>query len=219
MKNLTLLLVGLFAMMGILNFGQAHSAEDPVGKPHYKIINIKSEHGRESLAACFDVKGSQAVIFVPGRVFNKESWFFLAERLQQLHVTSLSLDGKEEEDVLSAIGVMKDKGFKKIALVGGSMGGAAILQVLEEKTDASINKVVVLAPFGGSPIKNEKIKKVFVVAKEDYLGIYPNVKTLYMDSSDPKTIVEFEGSEHAQHLFKGSHKEKLSRLIVDFINS
>ena len=97
------------------------------------------------------------------------------------------------------------------------MGGAAILDALEQKADESINKAIVLAPYGGSPIKSEKIKKLFVVAKGDSLGIYPDVKRLYKDSSEPKKIVELEGSEHAQHLFKSSHKEKLSNLIVDFI--
>ena len=204
-------------MVGTSNFEQAHSADEPVSKSNYEIIKIKTEMGIESSAAYFDGKSSQVVIFVPGAVFNKESWFFLAERFQQLNVASLSLDGKTLHDVLSSIKVLKDKGFKKITLVGGSMGGAAILHALEEKTDESINKVIVLAPSGGTPIKSEKIKKFFVVAKGDRLGIYPVVKRLFKSSSDPKKIVEFEGSEHAQHLFKSSHKEELSRLIIDFI--
>jgi hypothetical protein len=218
MKRLSLLtLFGLFAMIGISNFEQAHSADESVNKPHHQNVKIKTEMGIENSAAYFDGKSSQVVIFVPGAVFNKESWFFLAERLQQLNVASLSLDGKTPDDVLSSIKFLKDKGFNKITLVGGSMGGAAILDALERKTDESIKKVIVLAPSGGSPIKSEKIKKLFVVAKGDRLGIYPDVKRLYKDSSEPKQIVEFEGSEHAQHLFKSTQKEKLSNLIVDFI--
>jgi pimeloyl-ACP methyl ester carboxylesterase len=218
MKKLALsILLGVFAMIGISNVEQANSADEPVSKPHYKDIKIMTETGIENSAAYFEGNGSQVVIFVPGYVFNKESWFFLAERLQQLNVASLSLDGKTQDDVLSSIKILKDKGFTNITLVGGSMGGAAILHALEEKADESINKVIVLAPYGGSPIKSEKIKKLFVIAKEDRLGIYPDVKRLYKNSSDPKKIVEFEGSEHAQHLFKGSQKEKLSRLIIDFI--
>jgi esterase/lipase len=118
---------------------------------------------------------------------------------------------------LSAINYLKENGFCTIALVGGSVGGAAILDALEHKTDESINKVIVLAPYGGCPIKNEKIKKLFVVAKGDRLGIYKDIKRLYKDSSEPKQIVEFEGSEHAQQLFESSKKEKLSNLIIEFI--
>jgi pimeloyl-ACP methyl ester carboxylesterase len=218
MKTLSLsILLGVFAMIGTSNFEPALSADAPVSKPNYEIIKIKTETGIESSAAYFDAKSSQAVVFVPGAVFNKESWFFLAERFQLLNVASLSLDGKTLYDVLSSIKFLKGKGFIKITLVGGSMGGAAILHALDEKTDESIKKIIVLAPAGGSPIKSEKIKKLFVVAKGDRLGIYPDVKRLYKGSSDPKKIVEFEGSEHAQHLFKSSHKDELSRLIIAFI--
>ncbi|MEJ2649828.1 MAG: hypothetical protein P8016_15640 [Sedimentisphaerales bacterium] len=114
---------------------------------------------------------------------------------------------------------MKEKGFKKISLVGGSMGGAAILGALDKETNIRIDKVIALAPAGGNALKSKKIKKLFIVAKNDSLGLYSDVKTLYERSSDPKKFVEFEGSEHAQHLFKSSHKEELSRLIVDFIIS
>jgi pimeloyl-ACP methyl ester carboxylesterase len=211
------ILLGVFAVIATSTVDRAHSAEEPMSKPNYEIIEMKTEIGIENSAAYFDGKSDQVAIFVPGAVFNKESWFFLAERLQQLNVASLSLDGKTLYDVLSAIKVLKDKGFKNITLVGGSMGGAAILDALKEKTDESINKVIVLAPSGGSPIKSGKIKKLFVVAKGDRLGMYPDVKKLYEGSSEPKKIVEFEGSEHAQHLFKSSNKDELSRLIIDFI--
>jgi pimeloyl-ACP methyl ester carboxylesterase len=171
----------------------------------------------EDSTAYFDGKSNQVVILVPGAAFNKESWYFLAERLQKLNVASLSLDGKTQDDVLSSINFLKEKNVTTIALVGGSVGGAAILDALEIKTDESINKVIVLAPYGGSPIKNEKLKKLFVVTKGDRLGVYQDVKRLYKDSSEPKQIVEFEGSEHAQELFESSKKEELSKLIVNFI--
>ena len=185
----------------------------------YEKVAIKLKAGIENGAAYFDCKSNQAAIFVPGAVFNKESWFFLAERLQHLGVASLSLDGKTQDDVLSSVKALKDKGFKTITLVGGSMGGAAVLHALEEQTDECIHKVIALAPYGGSSIKSEKIKKLFVVAKEDRLGIYSDVKNLYRNSSNPKIIKEFEGSEHAQHLFKSSHKKELSKLIVNFISN
>ena len=204
-------------MIATSSFEHAHSSDESISKTNYDIIEIKTENGNESSAAYFDGKSGQVVIFVPGAAFNKESWFFLAERLQQLNVASLSLEGKTIYDVLSSIKFLEEKGFKKISLVGGSMGGAAILDALDRKTDRRINKVIVLAPSGGKPITSEKIKKFFIVAKDDSLGIYADVKKLYEGSSDPKKIVEFEGSEHAQYLFKSSHKEELSRLIIDFI--
>ena len=210
-------LLGVFAMTAISGFGQAQASDDSISKPDHSIVAIKTEKGSESSAAYFDGKNGQVVIFVPGAVFNKESWFFLAERLQKMNVASLSLDGKTPDIVLSAIDYLKDKGFKKISLVGGSMGGAAILNALDRKTDASINKVVALAPAGGKSINSQKINKLFIVARNDRLGLYPVVKKLYESSSEPKKFVVYEGTEHAQHLFDGSHREELSNLIIDFI--
>ena len=211
MKKFSLsILLGVFVMIAALSFEPAHSSDESISKINYDIIEIKPESGNRNSAAYFDGKSGQVVIFVPGAVFNKES-------LQHLNIASLSLDGKTLYDVLSSIEVMKEEGFKKVSLVGGSMGGTAILDALDRKTYTCINKVIVLAPSGGKPITRKEINKLFIVSKDDNLGIYAVVKEIYEGSSDPKKIVEFEGSEHAQHLFKSSHKEELSRLIIDFV--
>lgn len=209
---LYLLVVVMFVSIAVSGFDQARASD-----AHYDIVQIKTDNGNESSAAYFDGKNGQVVIFVPGAVFDKESWYFLAEGLQQKGVACLALDGKTPDIVLSAINYLKEKGFKKIGLVGGSMGGAAVLNALDQTTDATINKVIALAPAGGGPIKSQQINKLFIVAKEDPLGLFPTVKSLYESSSDPKKFVAIEGAEHAQHIFKSSHKEELSKLIVDFI--
>jgi esterase/lipase len=180
---------------------------------------IKTKYGDESDAAFFYRKSKQAVVFVPGFYYSKEDWYFLAERFQQLEIASLSLNGKSALDVLGAIDFLKKKGFEKIASVGGSMGEAAVLSALEleETIDESVDKAVVLAPYGGNSIKSKKIKKLFIVAKEDDRGCYPRVYTLYKDSSEPKVIKEYEGSEHAQALFSGEHREDLIKSIIAFI--
>lgn len=204
-------------MVAISGFEEAHAGDGSLSKPDHSIVEIKTEKGNGSSAAYFDGKNGQIVIFVPGAVYNKESWYFLAERIQKMNVASLSLDGKTPDVVLSAIKLMQEKGFKKIGLVGGSMGGAAILNALDRETDAAINKVIALAPAGGKSIKSQKIKKLFIVARQDRLGLYPVVKKLYESSSEPKKFVVFEGSDHAQQLFNSSHKKELSKLIIDFI--
>lgn len=204
-------------MIMLSSSGQAHAGDASMRNHDHIIVKIKTDKGDESAAAYFDGGNGQAVIFVPGAVYHKESWYFLAERLLKLKVASLSLDGKTPDVVLSAIRYLQEKGFKKISLVGGSMGGAAILNALDRETDASINKVITLAPAGGKPIKSQTIKKLFIVARHDRLGLYPVVKKLYENSSEPKKFVVYEGTEHAQQLFKSSHKVELTKLIVDFI--
>ncbi len=183
----------------------------------YEIVKISSGNEAECEAAYFQGNCGQIVVFVPGAVFDKESWYFLARRLQQKGVASLSLDGKTTDAVLAAIEEVKGKGFRQIVLVGGSMGGSAVLGALEGKADGCVSKAVLLAPAGGSPIGLKQVDKLFIVSKSDRLGIYSNVKKLYEQSCDPKRFVVVEGAAHAQHLFKTPQKEFLSKLIMDFV--
>jgi predicted alpha/beta hydrolase family esterase len=208
---------GFLAVVAMLTGGEAYSGEEPKPVLKPEVVEIKTETGIKFSAAFFDGGKDKVVVFVPGAVFDKESWFFLAERLQRLNIASLSLDGKTRDAVWAAVDLLKAKGFKHILLVGGSMGGSAVLDALEARTDESISGIILLAPAGGSPVKSPEINKLFIVSKEDRLGIYSSVKALYVHSSEPKKFVEFDGSEHAQHLFKSPHKEALSTLIADFV--
>lgn len=218
LKHTLSLFSGSFAITMALTCAQVSSAEALRPSADYEIIKIKTETGTESLAAFFDGGHDQVAIFVPGAVFNKESWFDLAERLKKLDIASLSLDGNTRDAVWAAVDLLTAKEFTKIILVGGSMGGAAILGALETRTDESISKIILLAPVGGPPVRSTGINKLFIVSKEDQLGIYSFVKALYEHSLMPKKFVEVDGSEHAQHLFNSSHKEAVTKLILDFVN-
>ena len=195
---LSSILLGMFVIILTPGCEETHASNQPTGKPDYSIVDIKTESGSESAAAYFSGGKDQVVIFVPGAIFNKESWYFLAARLQKMDIASLSLDGKTPDVVLSSIKYLKEKGFKTIDLVGGSMGGAAVLNALDRQTDSNINKVIALAPAGGEPVKSGKIKKLFIVARHDSLGLYPYVKKLYENSPNPKKFVSIEGTAHAQ---------------------
>jgi len=169
-----------------------------------------------------------AVIFAHGAIFNKESWYFLAEKLQSKGIASLSIDfrgygnskkgstNKKSLDILGAINYLKSKGFKSIAIVGGSMGGAAVLSALDTKTDSIIKKVVLLAPAGGAGITSASIKKLIIVSKDE--GLYKRVNAIYNETAQPKELKVYPGSYHAQHMFKADYKNELISLIIDFLN-
>jgi len=210
-KKIYPLFLGLLLVTNLV-YLETTEAANKAKQMRYEEITLKG-----SDAAFFQGNKEQAVIFVPGYVFNKESWYFITERLQQKNISSLALDGKSPSAIITALAFLKSKGFEKFVLVGGSMGGGAILSIIEKNINEKINKVIVLAPSNGQPIKKQDIKKLFIVAKEDRLGLYPTVQKLYDASSEPKMIKIFSGSEHAQHLFKGQHKEALSNLLIDFI--
>lgn len=192
----------------------------------YKLVGFSSEDGGKVEAAYFNAGKTKIVIFAHGAIFNKESWYFLAEEFQELGVSALSIDfrgygnsvkgdtDKKLFDVLGAIAYAEKQGFKEICVVAASMGGAAVLSALSYK-QTSVSKVVLLAPAGGPSIKSSEIDKFFVVSKEERL--YQRVKQIYTESQESKKMKEYPGNAHAQHMFKTSYAKELRKMIVDFI--
>lgn len=193
----------------------------------FKLVTFKTEDGGTIEASLFDGGKNIAVVFAHGAVFNKESWYFLSKKLQSKKVTSLSIDfrgyGNSKKgstsnmayDILGAIDYLKTKGFKNIVLVGGSMGGAAILNALELKTDGSIKKVVLLSPAGSNGITSNSLEKLYIVSENE--GFYARVKESFDNSVQPKELKIYEGTYHAQHMFKSDYAEELIQLIIDFL--
>ena len=193
----------------------------------FQLIKYSTEDGGSIEGAFFKGSDDLAVIFAHGAVFNKESWHFLNRRLQQQKVSSLSIDfrgygnskkgdgGNLYHDILGAIDYLKEKGFSRIAIVGGSMGGAAVLKALETNIDPTIKKVVLLAPAGGKGIYSESIDKLFIISEKE--GLFTRVKQIYNQSSDPKKLETFPGGTHAQHMFKEKYSEELIEKIIDFL--
>ncbi|MDH5366402.1 MAG: alpha/beta hydrolase [Cyclobacteriaceae bacterium] len=194
----------------------------------FELVHFDTEDGGKIEAAYLKADDDTAVIFAHGAIFNKESWYFLAEAFQKRGISALSIDfggynnskagntGKKLYDILGAITFLEGKGFSDINIVGGSMGGAAVLGALSYK-NTSISKVVLLAPAGGSAIKSRDMDKLFIVSKEE--GLYNRVKSIYNDSESPKVMKEYSGNAHAQHMFKTDYADELKALIIDFITS
>ncbi len=196
----------------------------------FELITYTTEDHGVIEASFFKGKSQDfVVIFAHGAIFNKESWYFLAEKLQNKGIASLSIDfrgygnskkgttNKKSLDILGAIDYLKDKGFNSIAIVGGSMGGAAVLSALNTKTDSVIKKAVLLAPAGGAGIASKFIKKLIIVSKNE--GLFKKVNTIFNESSQPKQLKIYPGSYHAQHMFKSAYSNELISLIIDFLNT
>lgn len=204
----------------------AATAQNSTGS---KLIRFTTSDGGNIEAAFFRGNTPQAIIFTHGAVFNKESWYSLAEKFQEAGVTGLAIDfrgyGESTEgtssqkyyDVLGAVEFLKEKGFKEINLIGGSMGAAAILEALNHQTSPEIRKVILLSPAGGPPVKSQPIAKLFIVSRDE--GLYNRVRNIYRQSSEPKILKEFPGSFHAQHMFKSDYADSLTALILEFIQN
>lgn len=205
------------------------SIEQPIkaSNDDFELITYSTEDGGLIEASFFKGDQELAVIFAHGAIFNKESWYFMTKKLKKEGVSSLTIDfrgygnskkgttNNKSLDILGAINYLKFKGYTKIAIVGGSMGGAAILNALYKKTDPVVEKVVLLSPAGGVGIASKFIKKMIIVSKNE--GFYTGVSTIYNESSQPKKLKVYPGSFHAQHMFKAKYSNELTNLIIRFL--
>ena len=201
--------------------------DQAMAQPNFDLVMFPTTDGGRIEGAFYTAKSRKAVIFAHGAVFNKESWYFLCEELQAKDIAALSFDfrgcgnskagstGNKSLDILGASTWLVGQGFTEIAIVGGSMGGAAVLEALPE-INTEVSMVVLLAPGGGPAISSKKIDKLFIVSTEE--GLYPRVLRLFKDSAEPKQLKEFAGRAHAQHMFKEAYAGELTQLIIDFLN-
>ncbi len=199
------------------------SAEDA-----FEVVTFQTSDGGTIEGALFAAEGDRAAVFAHGAVFDKESWYPQAERLQKAGVTALSIDfrgygnskagstAEKYHDVLGAVAFLEATGFEQIAVVGGSMGGAAVLRALANSDSKAIVKAVLLAPAGGDPIPSSTISKLFIVSEGDRLAA--SVQRLHEASAKPKELKVYSGDAHAQHLFKTEHAEDLTNRIIKFIS-
>lgn len=216
--NKTIIFCLAFALLlGTVQQTNANNPEYITDNMLLQEVNIGLAGNAETKADYFAGKNPRAVIFAPGAMFSKESWHFLATRFQDLGIGSVALNSGSTPDLLNGLAFLQSKGVQKIAVIGASAGGAGVLYTLRDAPDPLVDKVVLLAPAGGPPLQNDKIRKLFIVAEDDMISSSAEVYKLYKSSSDPKLYNEFKGSDHAQRLFESKEKENIVQLIIQFI--
>jgi len=209
----------------ILGFLAALSSPGAIAQS-YELVKFNTEDSGKIEASFFHADSSKAVIFAHGAIFNKESWYFLAEVFQRKGVSALAIDfrgygnstsgstSKKMYDILGAISYLNEQGFTNINLVGASMGAAAGLMALSN-ISTPIHKVVLLAPAGGPAIVSTVSEKLFVVSENERM--FSSVMAIYNASADPKQVKIYPGNTHAQHLFKTDVRDELIEQITNFI--
>jgi alpha-beta hydrolase superfamily lysophospholipase len=185
-------------------------------------------------------KGPRAVLLVHGGRFNKASWARQAVAIAREGFTVLAIDlrgvGMSKEgpagrrndiamplDLLAAIRFLQGNGAKSVSIVGASMGGNLAEEAFRVSKPGEIDRIVFLAHGAFGPPQALKVKKLFVVAKDDMgPGNVPRLKRIqiqYDQSPDPKELLVLDGDAHAQFLFETNQADRLLQAILKFLNN
>lgn len=169
-------------------------------------------------ATYYPAEGDKAVVFVPGFIFNKESWKAMATKLQGQGIASIAISTKSENPIRRAIQELTRRGHKNVVLVGGSSGAAAILNTMEQVVAiATVSGVVLMSPVRGNPMDDQPVNKLFIVSEGE--KSFEKVRKLHDESMEPKSIMTIPGKAHAQFLLYGPDKADVEAAIVEFINA
>ena len=185
--------------------------------------------------------GESGVILVGhGGYSTKESWARQAEILANASFRVLAFTtvagaefantGKESaclydekclaEDVLSAVGYLRQRGATSIDVIGGSMGGAAVAQASVEAGVNEIDRIVLLAPASIDEPERIKGRKLFIATREDAnaSGLrLPGIQQQYARAPEPKRLILLDGSAHGQRIFETDQGTAVMKEIIRFL--
>jgi len=225
----------LTALLAAVAFTAAALASLPsVGEP----VTFPTQDGGIVYGIVYGT-GERGVVLAHGGQFNKESWEKQAQALTGAGFRVLAFDfrgygqsrgphdSKSEEgrryDVLAAGAYLRKTGAKSVYVVGGSMGGDYAAEAAEAEP-AAIDRIVMLASGGDTPLIKMKGPKLFIICRDDVEGDakiprLPEIRVQYEKASGPKELVVLEGSAHAQWIFRTDQGERLMREILRFLSA
>jgi len=183
--------------------------------------------------------GERGVVLAHGGRLNKESWQKQARILAAAGFRVLAFDfrgyGKSlgpgdsdplgaplHLDVLAAVRYLRNNGAKSIAVVGGSMGGAAAGDASIASAQGEINRLVLLGAAPNGPADKLKAPTLFIVARDDANEAgprLPSIRAQYEKAPEPKELIVLDGSAHAQYLFETNQGARVMHEILRFLSS
>ena len=109
----------------------------------------------------------------------------------------------------------------RIAIIGGSMGGAAVAQAAVDAGVGEIDRLVQLAPAEvGTPEKMQG-RKLFLIARDDANSAgrrLPGIRAQFDRASSPKSLLVLEGAAHGQRIFQTDQRDAVLQMIVGFLS-
>ncbi len=219
LRTIPVTLILLAALAGLSGSSQASAEQAPDD------VSFPAADGGQIHAHLYGT-GDRAVVLAHGKVFDKESWQPLAERLVSAGLLVLALDfrgyghsrpGKEgnriDLDVLAAIDYLEERETASISLLGASIGGWAVGNAATQVGPGRLDRVVLLAPGPIDKPQEMKAEAFLYIASAGEGGI-DRIKRQFELAPEPKRLELLPGTAHAQHVFKTDQADALTEAIV-----
>ncbi|WP_229660479.1 alpha/beta fold hydrolase [Marmoricola endophyticus] len=204
-----LALLGLVAAALLTGCGSAAEESAQRGRSSAESEGRPGENG--------DVRwgeGEYGVVLAHGAAFDAASWSQQATRIADLGASVIAVQDIAPESIAEAVSTLKSEGHERVALVGGSAGSDAILQLSAEQPELA-DQLVLLSPnsavdgLGRQP-------KLFIASEEEPVA---DVSTELARSApgDDNEVILLPGSAHAQNIFDSAQGPRAQRALLDRI--
>jgi pimeloyl-ACP methyl ester carboxylesterase len=184
-----------------------------------------------------ELRGSGPTGVVLAHMFptDRTSWAELGSLLADRGYRSLAFDfrgyggsGGERDipeiwrDVLAAIDALRDRGVRRIVLIGASMGGTASLIAAARTEVQGVITLSAAGTFMGLSAPPEVLQavdepKLFIAAQGDG-SASTTAQSFYDTASGAKRLEIVTGADHGTDLLEGQQAEAVRGLILDFLS-
>jgi len=180
--------------------------------------------------------GETAVVFAHMFPNDQQAWWGFASEVAGQGYAALTFDflgygetggtkdiAHIDRDLAAAVRYLREEGYKRVILVGASMGGTAALKVAarDEFKGLVVGVVAVSAPqaFQGlvarDDVPNIKAPMLFVASQDDGVA-FESLEAFYDTATGPKQQQVYSGNAHGTGLLQSEHAAEFKALLLDF---
>ena len=180
--------------------------------------------------------GETAVVFAHMYPNDQQAWWPFAGEAAGRGYAALTFDFRGygetggskdiahiDRDLAAAVRYLREEGYKRVILVGASMGGTAALKVAarDEFKGLVEGVVAVSAPqsFQGlvahDDVADIKVPMLFVASQGDGVA-FESLEAFYERATGPKQQQVYSGNAHGTGLLEGEHAAEFKALLFDF---
>ncbi|MEO7422701.1 MAG: alpha/beta hydrolase [Ornithinibacter sp.] len=155
--------------------------------------------------------GGYGVVLAHGAAFDAASWQEQAKAIAAQGATVVAVEDISTDGIRAAVDSLHDGGIKDVALVGGSAGADAILQLAAEQPDLA-DQLVLISP--NTVVKGLGTEPKLFIASEGEPGADIPRQLLEVSTGPDNRMSLLPGDAHAQNIFDTDQARPLLDMIL-----
>ncbi|MEJ7834224.1 MAG: alpha/beta hydrolase [Nocardioides sp.] len=156
--------------------------------------------------------GDYGVVLAHGAAFDAASWEEQAERIADGGATVVAVEDISPEGIEAAVEQLQEDGIDDVALVGGSAGADAILQLVSAEPDLP-DQLILLSPNSTVDGLGEQ-PKLFIASEDEPVADVSRELAESAPGGDNEALI-LPGSAHAQNIFDSDQGDDVLDVMLE----